>query len=346
MTPFKSLLRLILFIVLFLNCWERQRHAIQAPETPHYCFSGNTRDLNTDEILPDINIELIRRDLLFESDFTSAIDTTDSLGNYNFSSVVPGSYQLLARKGIHQVFEKNVLIINEDRFLQLHLPGCLVTTVQKYKGIPSELRFSGFHWKYEQTMAGVAIYENNNEYRVFEGNFQEGFSVVGKKRLPPKNPSFYGVTFLNHYWLCQDSNLVFLNSTTGQIDASIKLPFELVDLTNDGERLWASTRKSKILKFEPYPSRLYQEIKISDSILGGIAANDNDLWIFNPEQFLVYQFDHDLNLRNTYRLFYLNEWYNSEIVTNAKFMAFDFSGNLWVGDENQLFVFDKIDFAN
>ena len=102
---------LTICIIITISCWERQHHEILPPETPHYAISGVVFDIDDNEALPQVGVSLEALRVLFESDFADTLITTDSLGCFSFSPLVPGEYRIRVYRTDYLVFEKTFLIV-------------------------------------------------------------------------------------------------------------------------------------------------------------------------------------------------------------------------------------------
>jgi hypothetical protein len=325
--------------LLFISCWERQRHDITAPEIPHYHMTGQVFDRDSRRILPNIEIQVRARGMLFETDFSTAADTTDSLGYFSFPSLVPGLYEVFGMRENRPVGLLQLLIFDADRQIELLLPKPVdaVRVVNFSKKEP--YRFLGFCWKYSGTLAGVGYWDAGkfSENRVFEGHFETAFEVLGKKNVTPMNPDFYGLTYLDRYWTCDSTHLLSISSITGKFESTIPVPFELIDLTNDGKNIWGSMERNRLLKFDLYSMEVFQ---LPTAALEGIAWDGQNLWVADAELQLIFQLDANLQIIRTISPFFIDAFFKPHPLETYRFMAFDPAGHLWLGNEALLFEFD------
>lgn len=325
--------------LLFVSCWERQRHDITAPETPHYQLTGQVLDRDSRRILSNIVVQIQVRGLLFETDFSAAADTTDSLGRFAFPSLVPGLYEIFGMREKHPVGRQQILVFEADRQIEMLLPKPVdaLRRVNLAKKAPHG--FSGFCWKYSGTLAGVGFWDAGkfSENRVFEGHFDTIFEVLGKKNYTPINPDFYGLTYLERYWTCDSTNLLSISSITGKFESTIPVPFELIDLTNDGKNIWGSMDRNRLLKFDLISMQVFQ---LPTTALEGIAWDGQYLWVADAELQLLFQLDADLQIRKTLSPFFIDPFFTPIPLESLRYLSFDADGHLWLGSEAWLYEFE------
>jgi len=334
----------IAFLILNLSCYKHQDHGILAPETPNYVVSGVITDIDSNEKLANIEIHLNGAPLFHDTNFTGAIDTTDSLGNYSFAGIVPGEYLLVAKRMNFEVAEKYFLIfIYEDRTVDLAIPKPLVTRKEYSCSRRDFPDFEGFCWKYADTFAGVSLCSCG--HRVLEGNFSEGFAVIGDKRFQKENPPFRGLAFLDRYWTCDSTKILSVSSSTGQVESTIVVGYELYDLTADASHLWAlaripNSRQYKILKYGNNPSMLEKVYELPYSQRGGIAWDGQNIWTSDSGDNLIYQYNREMQVIKTYKPFFVNLYNVPFFIRNIVYLACDSNGKLWAGDGELLYEFD------
>jgi len=324
--------------LLFVSCWERQRHDITAPEIPHYQLTGQVLDRDSHRILSKIEVRIQVRGALFQTDFSTATDTTDSLGKFSFPSLVPGLYNVLGMRERHPVGLEQILIMDADREIKLLLPKPIdaVRVIHLSKTEPNAFR--GFCWKYSGTLAGVGYWGAGkfSENRVFEGHFETVFEVLGRKNVTPINPDFYGLTYLDRYWTCDSTNLLSISSITGKAESTIPVPFELIDLTNDGKNIWGSMIHNRLLKFDLYAMEVFH---LPTTALEGIAWDGQYLWVADAELQLLFQLDADLQIRQTLSPFFIDLFFTPIPLESFRYLSFDADGHLWLGNEALLYEF-------
>lgn len=299
-------------------------------------MTGTVVDFDSRLILPGVVVQVIARGLLFETEVISVSDTTDSLGRFTFSELVPGRYDIFGLREERPVGLYQIVIFDTDREIRLPLPKPIdaLRVVDLSKMNPPE--FQGFCWKYSGTFAAIGFWDAGkySENRVFEGNFNSGFQVLGQKRITPINPEFYGLTYLERYWMCDSTNLLNINATTGKFDSAIPVPFKLLDLTNDGKNIWGAMEGNRLLKFDQFSIEIFN---LPLAGLEGIAWDGQQIWVGDSQLGLIFKLDENLNPVKTFRPFYVDEFFRPVPIETCRYLAFDPAGHLWVGDGSELF---------
>ncbi|MBN1351554.1 carboxypeptidase regulatory-like domain-containing protein [candidate division KSB1 bacterium] len=325
-------------LLVTFTCWKRQQHDILAPETPRYQLSGTVCDIDSDEALASTELELEALRLLYDSAFSDTVVVTDSLGRFSFLSLVPGEYRIRIKRSNYVVFDKTVLLFNSDRTMKLVLPKPLITKRDYHRSDANVPQFEGFCWRFANLFAGVSWFGETRR-RVFLGNFASGFSAIGQNSFPYENPKFYGLTYLNVYWTCDSTRMHSLSPSTGKIEGTTPVAYELSDLTTDGTHLWASTRSNIILQFGQHPSLFRGKFLVPAEKLGGIAWDGRHLWISDFLDNLIFHLDDGMKIITTYKPIYVDEFNREQPVKNIAYLAFDFNGNLWAGDGKLIYEF-------
>jgi len=332
---------LIMLSLYSMKCQEAQILDAKGPQIPVYSLSGIIRDIDSDERLPELILKLEPVNLLYQSTYTVAFDTTNNQGYFYFPMLVPGNYLLKIDRNHHTVCEYKVYLTRSHKTVKIAVAKPLVTFDEKYAYFPEQPHFSGFYWKYSGTLIGITDWEENfkTNARIYEGNFVKGFKPVGKEPIILHNNSITGLAYLDNYWTCRAKKIYSISPKTGQIETSTSIPHTILDLTVAETYIWASTQERKILKFNRFPSQLVQVYRPGIVEMGGIAWDGKNIWISDLANFHLIQFDHHLNKKRTYKLFYVDPWYQSHLIEALNYISFDYEGHLWIGNENALFEF-------
>lgn len=96
-------MRNITFMILFstlsiLGCFKHQGHEIIEPEWPRYKFGGIVSDSLTGTPVDSCIVTVIAYIIVYDDNFTSAVDTTDSTGAFLFDSIPVGQYWLTVER--------------------------------------------------------------------------------------------------------------------------------------------------------------------------------------------------------------------------------------------------------
>ena len=336
---------LLLLAILITSCWKKQQHEITAPETPVYSITGRVADMDSGDILPDIIVSLVPIDLIYDYDFTGAVDTTNSKGEFQFSEMTPGSYQFTCFRNSFPVIDENFVLDHADKQTLIVIPKPIVAREGYGPSVfPS---FRGITWKNSGAFAGVGIYKAHSddaaESVVIVGSYLDGFAKVGSARYTRENPDFYSLAYLGRFWTTDGNEsktkLWSIDPARGNVDGETLVEFGLRDLTSDKQNLWATTSLRKIVKFGEHPSKVEQVFDVQASQPYGIAWSQNGMWITDFESNLLLKLDKNMQVETSYRTFGWNDESGVFPLSNLRYLAFDFSNNLWANDGSNTFKF-------
>lgn len=345
MKPVLKISLLLVVAMLWSNCWKKQKHEIAAPKTPVYTVAGIVYDKDSNEAMQNIVVSLIPVEMLYDYDFSGAEDTTDANGQYHFDKITPGTYQIICQRNSYAVVDEKLVVEHKDKEFEIYLPKALLArTSYGPKEFPS---FHGIFWKDANVFAGTGVWKENADDKpqqaVMLGDFVGRFSKLGKNRYTLNNPSFYALAYLGRFWATNgDENHTIMYSidpARGNVDGETVTTFGLRDLTSDGKNLWATTHLSKIIKFGEHPSIVTKIYDVEASQPYGIAWSDSGFWISDFSENLVLQLDENMHVKTSYRPFAWNQVVGVFPLTNIKYMAFDFAGNLWANDGINVYKF-------
>jgi len=344
----KTLLKFsfLLFLIIFLNCWERQENQTTAPEIPYYTLSGNITDIDSGELLSGCYVNLSAVQLIYtDAEFDGATDTTDNAGAFEFKGITPGQYNMIIKRDQVDVLTKAIVVEHADKIVNLESPKALIA-YEKYEPNPS-ITFTGFCWIASQTLAAVGMWQEHADdvalWKLVTGDFNRGLEVLGPGSDDP-NPSSWGLTYLVNYWTAGSSTtgpkIYALNSGNGYLQGETSVPFPIRDLTSDGSHLWATVSVGKIYQFSSHPSVIENEYDYHLGNPAGIAWDGEVIWVNDSHENLVFKYDENMNVRSTYCPVYIDYAKRQFTVNGIDYMAFDFGGNLWASDGYDLYVFE------
>lgn len=89
---------ILLLSFLVLSCFKTQEHQIIKPEWPRYKFGGIVSDSLTGIPVDSCIVTVIAYIMVYDDNFTSATDTTDSTGAFLFDSIPVGQHWLTTEK--------------------------------------------------------------------------------------------------------------------------------------------------------------------------------------------------------------------------------------------------------
>lgn len=342
----KITLILISSIVILCGCWKKQQHEITAPEIPVYTLSGSVFDMDSGENLSDIIVSLSPVDMIYDYDFSGAIDTSDAKGRFEFLEITPGSYQITCLRNSFAVVDEQIVLDHADKETAVALPKALVA--RNSYAPPEFPAFQGIAWKNSDTFAGVGQFRDNPDDPIHNalasGSFTVGFKKLGSARYTRDNPPFFALAYLGRFWTTDGSEnktrLWSIDPARGRVDGEIQVEFGLRDLTSDKRNLWATTSLGKIVKFGEHPSKVEQTFDVEASQPYGIALADDGMWITDLSRNLVLKLDKNLKPMASFRPFGWDENTGIYTLSNLLYLAMDYSGNLWANNGTATFKFD------
>ncbi len=340
-----KLLLLLIVIAFGMNCWKKQKHEINAPKIPVYTVTGTVYDIDSKESMQEIVVSLVPVQMLYDYDFSGAEDTTDMDGQYHFDNITPGTYQIICWRNSYAVVDENLVVEHKDKEFEIDLPKALLArTSYGPKEFPS---FHGIFWKDADVFAGAGVWKEQVDSRaqqaIMLGDFVGRFSKMGKTTYTLSNPPFYALAYLGRFWTTNgdESHTIMysIDPARGNVDGETNTTFGLRDLTSDGKSLWATTHLSKIIKFGEHPSIVAQVFDVGAPQPYGIAWSESGFWISDFTENLILQLDENMQVENSYRPFAWNQVAGVYPLTDIKYLAFDFAGNLWANDGINVFKF-------
>lgn len=347
---------LILLVLVFMNCWNDQDNEITAPKTPNYTVSGGVFDIDSHEIMQNSIITLNAVELIYEVDFVAVTDTTDSAGHYSFSNITPGTYQIEAKRGRYNVLSESIVVQHEDKYQDLELPKVILADAyyqpSSANGSREYPRLNGIHWKDSGTLAGVWQWKDwgddpGGRWRVVTGFFGSPFTIIGERNFRTENSEFWGITYLINYWVCGgsgfNSKIYIIYPGDGRISGQIDVPYDMLDLTNDGTNIWGISSNGKAIKYSVHASLIEAIYDVENPNPSGIAWDGSTIWTSDKVVNYVYQHAADFSINKTY-LPYLDAGFgNITAINGLKYLTFDVNGRLWASDGYTVYRFQKVE---
>ena len=341
----------IMLPICFLGCWNKQHHEITAPETPVYLLSGRVLDLDSRQPMPGMVVKLTAETMLYDYDFTEATDTTDAEGKYSYAKITPGTYLITGYRQGYPVLEETLVMQHEDKQFELALPKYLIARRRfDSKDFP---RFTGICWLAPEVMAGSSVWRRHWDddpfSSIMRGNFADGFERLGAEINLRENPAFYGLAYLDRYWTT-DGNFPYttvftIDPAKGTIEGRTLTSFSIRDLTSDKTHLWATAEPGKIIKFGVHPSIVEGIYDITAQQPYGIAWSGTNMWIYDQATNLLLDLGENFVVRTSFRPFGWDEKNTQAyLLTNLRYLAFDFYGDLWANDSLSVYEFELMGY--
>ncbi len=351
---FRKALLILIFsasLPLLLNCWKKQHHEVTAPETPVYLLSGKVLDLDSRQPMQGVVVRLTAQSMLYDYDFTEATDTTNAEGEYSYAKITPGTYLLTGYRQGYPVAEETLVMQHEDKQFELALPKYLVA--RRAFSLPDYPRFTGIWWTSPERMAGVAAWKRHSDdpliNSILLGDFSKGFERLGADIIVKDNPAFYGLAYLERYWTTDGkspgTSVYSIDPSKGIIDGATQTAYTLRDLTATKTNLWATAEPGKIIKFGVHPSVVENVYEIVAQQPYGIAWNGSNMWIYDQASNLLLDLSENFVVRTSFRPFGWDEKNTRAfLLTDLRYLAFDFSGALWASDNASVYEFKLTDY--
>ena len=160
-------------------------------------------------------------------------------------------------------------------------------------------------------------------------------------QISVSNPPFLALTYLGRFWATDDSSrttIFSIKAKDGTIDGKTITQFNIRDLTNDGTHLWASIYSGKLVEFGEHPASISKIYEIPSEEPMGIAWHASNMWIYDKKENLLLECDKEFKIKASYRVLF-QQGVESSMLQDLKYLAFDYSGNLWASDEKYVYEF-------
>lgn len=329
-------------LMLAFQCIKKQSHEIAAPETPYYTVSGRVTDIDTDTGLSKIEVCFRPREdeMIFDCPLEDQLTVSDSTGVYRIE-LCPGNYTLIARRENYPVLEQRLTLTKTDRIIDLPLPMPLVTrVVHHFAGICGICPKNTVMY----ALGAATQIGERTVYRVLEGSFRAGFSLLGDHAFSPENPVFQGLAFDGRNYFAAGGTLAVpqiltIDPVSGQVSGTFPLPYRLADLTFDGHNLWGIAQVGKIFQFQGASADIAREFPTPDKYPAGIAWNGQQIISSDASTNFVYFHDPNLAVQQTWRPVYFTETNLPVALEDISHLAADSTGYLYLVRGDSLYTF-------
>jgi hypothetical protein len=315
-----------------LNCWGKQDHEITRPVVPHYVFNGTAVDYDSGENLANIVIKLIATKMLYDVEFETQIDTTDSSGNFSFDSVYPGYYTWSIQKDSYWLAKNKLQIQHQDSTTIIKVPQLF--PAQEFEHLYSShpaLAINGNNaWCHEYWRAGdippfinsdlIRVYKQRNKIWFFENYYISPFYHRNLTSMAFGREALYA---------CVAPDTLYLVSLVdGKITGKYKLNQNITGVAyNPLQNCIYTCSKNNIYRHETeQPANIVQSWNYSGSNLSTIAYYKG-IYTYDNNEYLLRKYDADMNNVTTFAL--INSFSKKQFL-NIYDMSFDGYGELWV----------------
>ena len=343
----KKAISIFFLLIPLLNCWKKQSHDIDAPEFPTYKLTIKIVDIDTSAPMQ----KAVFRGVLMAAVFGESYEFQDST-NYKSDlafAVYPGAYQISCIVRGVQVLEDRFFMGFEDSTLIIKVPKVVFASERERVPLQVGLWKYGICWKDAGTFATLGEWlpypESKATYtRLYEGNSPEELSVIGSKVFETENPPLSGLVWVTPNYLSFSGGLstpeiCILDRRTGQVVGQFPAPHRLVDLTYDGEFIWATSTNYRIFKFTRASTQPAAEYVSPGLHPTAIAYDGKNIWSFDEGTNWLYRHDTAMQVSKTRCLAFLNDSGYPSRATLIQHMAFDFQGKLHVPYHDNILVY-------
>lgn len=322
MSGIKKLHYVSIIVVIFLctGCWKHQDNAITRPDIPHYSFSGNVVDWDSDSTMSGISVVLSEVKLVYDVVFDTVTVVTDSAGNFIISPVYPGKYFLHFVRDNYPVGDLNIQIDYSDVNRNYRLPKIFFA---------SRLR------SLDMVYTGKPMAINNTTCWFFSTDimqfkWEQDYWVLDRTMpnlLKEKNIKACTIVDNNFYVAHAPDSLVVLNRFDGSLEARYPVSANLTGLAYDktGNRLFSCSRTA-IYLHDSTKAGFAETWSPPVEQLEALAWKDG-LYSYDNTQQVLKLYDDNWQVVATYAIIDTRTGRQIEKITD---MDFDAYGDLWI----------------
>jgi hypothetical protein len=314
-----------LSLFLVLSCWKKQEHDITRPIVPHYIFNGTAVDYDTGENLANIVIKLTATKMLYDVEFESQTDTTDSSGNFSFDPVYPGYYTWSIQKDGYWLAEKRLVIQHRDSTTIIKVPQLFFAQIFKFGG---DLAINGAKaWCniYMMTPSFKWLQQFKTYKQINKVWFDDSFllSPFYKKNV---TSMAFGREVL--YACIAPDTLYLVNLQDGSFSGKYQLSQNITSVAyHPPQNCIYTCSKNNIYRHETeQPINIVQSWNYENCTLTSIAYYKG-IHTFDNTESLLRKYDSDMNIITTFAI--INSLTKNQIL-NIPGMSFDGYGQLWI----------------
>jgi len=329
---------MLIFLLTVSGCWKHQQHEVTAPATPVYQLSGTISDFNSGRSLANIEILCEVHRLSFQWELATENTFTDSTGHFEFT-LCPGEYVLHFKREGFPLREERIMMPFENRQFDYQLPA-IISTPKRWLAPNTH----GLDWLAASAMARVSIDSASNSYRVFFGNFVNGFFPLGLNNVTDKNPPLSGLIWANNFFWSSGGTFsqpkIFqINASTGLVAEELPAPHRLRDLTWDGTNIWAIGSNDSVYYFNETGTEILKTFAGPDAYLSGIAFSGENFWAYSKKQKALFCAKETWTTWKIYCLFYKDETDSIIHLENISYLTAGSDKMLWGVENDWIYEF-------
>ncbi|HPG40725.1 MAG TPA: carboxypeptidase-like regulatory domain-containing protein [bacterium] len=314
---------------LVFNCWDKQNHDITRPIVPHYIFNGTAVDYDSGESLEGIIVELAATKMLYDIQFFTQTDTTDSSGHFSFDMVYPGYYTWRVQKEGCWLNEKKLEIKHRDSTSVIAVPHLLYGKIFDLRGSSHPAFAINGTKAWFSTYSMTPYFKRAQMFFVYtltnRGWFEEGYylSPLYKKNV---TSMAFGRDAL--YVCVAPDTLYLINTMDGSLTGKYQMKQNITAVAyHPPQNCIYTCSKNNLYRHESeQPINIVSSWNFENHTLSAIAYYKG-IYTYDNTNYLLRKYSTEMNVEITYALVDAD----SKIqILNIYDMSFDGYGMLWV----------------
>ncbi|HPG40722.1 MAG TPA: carboxypeptidase-like regulatory domain-containing protein [bacterium] len=328
--------RNMLFFILLttLSCWNRQDHDVTRPVIPHYYFNGTAVGYDSGESLEGIIVELAATKMLYDIQFSTQTDTTDSSGHFSFDPVYPGYYTWKVKTDGCWLAKQKLEIAHHDSSAIIQIPqlfyardfGRLPGSAHPALAINGSTAWLNEFWRAGEdtppfiTSDLVRVYKQKNQVWFFENWYISPFY----------HRNLTSMTFSREFlYACvAPDTLYIVNVLDCQLSGKFQLSQNITGVAfNPQQNCIYTCSKNNLYRHETeQPVNIVQSWNFDDQTLSAIAYYKG-IYTYDNNSYLLKKYNTGMNIESTFALIDSD---SQKQIANIYDMSFDGYGQLWI----------------
>lgn len=325
----------LLFILLLttLACWNRQDHNVTRPVIPHYLYNGTAVGYDSGESLEGIIVELAATKMLYDIEFSTQTDTTDSSGNFSFDPVYPGYYTWRVKTDGCWLAKQKLEIAHRDSSAIIQVPHLFyANNFERLAGsqhpalaINGSTVWCNEFWSGRKdtppfiTSDLVRVYKQKNQVWFFENWYISPFYHRNLTSMAFGREVVYGCVAPDSLYL------VNLNDCT--LTGKYKLAQNITGVAFHAPQncIYTCSKNNLYRHQTEQPANIVQSWNFNDQTLSAIAYYKG-IYTFDNNSYLLKKYDTSMYIESTFALVNSS---SKKQIENIYDMSFDGYGQLW-----------------
>ncbi|HPG40723.1 MAG TPA: carboxypeptidase-like regulatory domain-containing protein [bacterium] len=318
---------------IILNCWDKQSHDITRPPVPHYIFNGTTVGYNSGESLEGIIVELEATKMLYDIQFSTQTDTSDSSGHFSFDPVYPGYYTWKVKTDGCWLAKQKMEITHHDSSAIIQIPRLFYA--RDFKSLPGSEHpalaiYGSTAWCNEFWIAKedtppfitsdlVWVYKQSNKTWFADNYYISPFYHRNLTSMAFGREVVYACV--------APDTLYIVNVLDCQLSGKYQLSQNITGVAYHASQNCIYTcSKNNLFRHETeQPINIVQSWNFNDQTLSAIAYYKG-FYTFDNNSYLLKKYDTSMNIDSTFALIDSD---SQKQIANIYDMSFDSYGQLW-----------------